>query len=289
MACRFLPDFIGITTAPKQATDWLEQICISMKWQSSVSEAQEAAERWNKDFLRAVRDELSELNRLGRFARFAVNSSSEYMLQGAAYIEPRDTADVKTAKKRRARLYEYVNAFEKLTPVEFEALCSGVLTLFGIEEPTLTRSAVDQGIDFFGKLRLEGRLLSKTTFTSVERQLIVWMLGQAKHYKKNRISTIQVRELVGAVELAKSHAFGSDEDQYIELRLRPCDPIFYLFFTTGVFSSYSWKLIERSGVIGMDGEMLAAVLADEEVGLKDENFDQATFRSWVKSFRRYST
>lgn len=284
LACRLLPDVIGITAAPKPAVEWLEAISLTNGWYETPSDAREAGERWCQDFLAAVREELSELNRLGRFAPFAINSSSEYMLQGAAYVEPRDSEEVKQAKGRRARLYDYVAAFDGLTPREFEALCTGILGLFRIEEPKLTKSSNDEGIDFYGRLRMEKHLFPENIFHGVERQLLIWMLGQAKHYKKAKISTLEIRELVGAVELAKARAFGGPEGKYCNLQLRPCDPVYYLFFTTGVFSSNSWKLIDKSGVIGMDGEMLAAFLADQEVGLKNENFDYDTFRSWVRSF-----
>jgi hypothetical protein len=57
--------------------------------------------------------------------------------------------------------------------------------------------------------------------------------------------------------------------------------VFYLFFTTGRLSSNSWALLERSGVIGMDGEMVSAFLADHSIGIIDSEFSETEFRKWL--------
>ncbi|MGB7208061.1 MAG: hypothetical protein WBD27_05315 [Pyrinomonadaceae bacterium] len=107
------------------------------------------------------------------------------------------------------------------------------------------------------------------------------MIGQAKHYNETDASTFAIRELVGSVELAKGRAFGSVAEKYTDLTIKACDPIFYLFFTTGRITANSWRLMDRSGVVGMDGEMIAALLADNNIGVVAEVFNPELFVKWI--------
>jgi len=187
---------IRIDESPRSARDWLVSISLSQEWHPSEEEASEAAERWESRFLYLLRQELSDLNKLGRFSPFDFNSSSEYLIQGSAFIEPRDADETKEAKRRRAQHDRYAVALMGLTPRAFEALCAGLLDSLGVYEPRVTSYSADEGIDFYGQLRLEQLLSSGNASTSVLRQLSVWMLGQAKHYSEAQVSTFEIRELV---------------------------------------------------------------------------------------------
>lgn len=226
---------------------------------------------WRAGFLARARIELSELAELGRLSKYALNSSSEYMLQGSAFIEPGDPDDTKNAKRSRAKITDYVSTLSNLTPREFESMCAQVLHHMGVKDPVATRYSGEEGTDFFGRLRLNAHVLRTYKFPGVEKQ-----------HTSGRVSTPEIRDLVGAVELAIGGAYGSAVSPYPDLRLRVCDPIFYLFFTTGQISSNSWRLLERSGVIAMDGEMVAAFLVDREVALANGKFDIGQFGQWVQ-------
>jgi hypothetical protein len=52
--------------------------------------------------------------------------------------------------------------------------------------------------------------------------------------------------------------------------------------TTGTFSSNAWRLLKSSGIIGMDGEMVAAFLADRGAGLSAKQFDFDSFIRWIE-------
>ncbi len=285
LACKMLSEFVSITSEPLPVIEWLTYICIDQGWFSSNADAREAAERWEGRFLSLLQEELSELNRVGRFSQYSFNSSSEYMLQGACFIEPRDPDDIKKAKTRRAQFGDYALALSELTPEEFEAMCVGILDQIGVNEPQLTPYSADEGIDFYGRLQLEEHILLEDRFPSVQRQLSAWMVGQAKHYKLSQVSTFDIRELVGSVELAKGGAYSSVDPKYPDLNIKVCDPVFYLFFTTGRISSNSWRLLDHSGVVGMDGEMVAAFLADRGVGTANEGFDSELFIAWLTQYR----
>lgn len=272
---------VRIDEEPRPAIEWLVSICLEQNWCGDDAEAREKAEKWQEQFLTLLRNEIREYRSIGRFVRFDFNSSSEYYLQGCAFQEPRDAADVKEAKARRSRYEEYRVALTSLTPRQFEGLCVGVIGVLGVENPITTSYSADEGIDFYGRLRLEQFILPGHHFQGVQHQLNAWMIGQAKHYGETDASTFAIRELVGSVELAKGRAFGSVSEKYTDLNIKACDPVFYLFFTTGRITANSWRLMDRSGVVGMDGEMIAALLADNNIGVVADIFDSGTFNAWV--------
>jgi len=210
--------------------------------------------------------------------------SSPTYIQGIAFVEPRDSAELRMAKISRAQFKSYGAVLQGLTPREFEALCVGVLAVMGVDSPVLTPRSADEGIDFYGRLRLEKHIFADKPLPGLQRQLVAWLIGQAKHYRSGQVSTPEIRDLVGAVTLAKGQAFGSGDDKYKDLSVRVCDPVFYLFFTTGRLTSNSWALLERSGVIGMDGQMLGAFLADHAIGVVEGTFHQPTFSDWLAQF-----
>ena len=91
---------IRVDAEPKAAEEWLTEISLEQGWFSSESEAYEAAEKWRGRFIDSLRRELSEFNEIGRFIPFDFNSSSDYLIQGCAFIEPRDSDEVKSVKLR---------------------------------------------------------------------------------------------------------------------------------------------------------------------------------------------
>lgn len=273
--------------APRPARAMVAEICVSRGWASSEDEAAERAEKWEQAFLEYARREANQLAELGRPCRYSFNSSSDYMLQGCAFIEPGDDDSVKAAKRQKARAGEYLQYIHELTAREFECLCGGLLALLGVREPRITQASRDEGIDFFGRMELE--YWAGDVFPSVSRQLSAWMVGQAKQYREATVSTFEVRDLVGAVHLARGGAYSAAqrETEYAALRPRACDPVFFLFVTTGSLSSSSWRLIKASGVVGMDGSMVADFLASRDVAqAANGSTSLAALRAWALSFER---
>jgi len=274
---------VRVDDPPRPAVDWLVAISLEQGWFAEDSDAREKAEKWAPQFLVMLRNEVTAHRAIGRFLRFDFNSSSDYLLQGCSFIEPRDSPEVKAAKTSRSRYEDYRVALRTLTPRQFEGLCVGLIGVLGVENPVTTSYSADEGIDFYGKLRLDRFIFPGNHFQGVQQQLTTWMIGQAKHYGETDASTFAFRELVGSVELAKGSAFGSMGEKYPDLEIRVCDPVFYLFFTTGRITANSWRLMESSGVVGMDGEMIAALLADNEVGVENGVFDAEILKTWVDS------
>jgi len=220
----------------------------------------------------------------GRQPRFAFNSVSSYKIQGACFIEPRDSPEVKRQKRRRLRWRDYYEYLRQLSPEFFELLCVRVLGLLGVPKPHLTPYRADQGIDFFGKMSIGDLTGHGPLFPVFESNLVVWLVGQAKHYLHSKVSTPDIRGLVGSTVLGRSGTY--PKETFLQgLNIRSCDPVVMMFFTTGEISADGWSLCRKAGIAAMDGEMLATFLADKEVGLtKGENeprFDQIAFAEWV--------
>ena len=156
-----------------------------------------------------------------------------------------------------------------------------MLRFFGVADPQLTRRSADGGIDFYGQAPFGKVLASKALPAGVEKDLKVWLVGQAKHYKAMKVSVKDLRELVGSTELAKSHIFAGDTDPNKGFVPRLCDPIFYMLVTSGEFTRDSYDLISGSGIIVMDQMMLAQFLADNGVGGSDGTVTTAELTDWL--------
>ena len=90
--------------------------------------------------------------------------------------------------------------------------------------------------------------------------------------------------MVGSIGLARARSFAT-VGVLPDLRVRVCDPVVMLFFATGRISHDGWALCRQAGVAAMDGEMIAAFMADKAVGVsgtgKDRKFDKSALEKWL--------
>ena len=285
-ATRLLHNYLKIDDGPRDSVELLTSIVAAENWHEKSGSANEQAEIWDERFRSYLRDDLSELNRLGRHCFFAFNSSSETMLQGAAFIEPKDSDSLKAEKARRRLFGSYIEALRQLTDRQLELVSVGLLNLVGMESPTVTKFSADKGVDFFGRLKLEALLFANENVSGWHRQMEAWMIGQAKNYVDGTVSTPALRELIGTVAMLRSPL--ADRTQYPKLVIRTCDSVFHVLVTTGRLSAEVWKDIDRHGAIGIDGEMLASFLASRSVATTAENaFDSAKLFEWLTSFETF--
>lgn len=281
---KLLDAYIAIDAPPIRVRDLIADIFLKEKWMSNPADAAAEGEKLEAKVITKV-EALMLPNRFGKTARFVMNSVSEDMIQGQAFIEPHDSQSVQDHKRRLGRTDLYVTAFQSIGDGQFERLCAGLLKELGVETPRITPSSRDEGIDFFGHLSL-GKFFRPNLIEipGAEHQFSAWMIGQAKNYGDMQVSTLNIRELVGSAELARSRTFSTRRElRYSDLKVRACDAVYCLFFTTGNISRDAWGLLEASGVIGMDGRMVAQFLAEREVGLLNSVFDNQTFINWVDS------
>jgi restriction endonuclease Mrr len=249
----------------------------------------EKAAEWEESIRLRLVKHIKTTEEKGIQPQIAFNSSSGYMIQGACFIEGADAEEIVEQKKRRLRWREYYETLQNLSPREFEQLCREILKLIGARNVKVTRETKDEGIDFYGKLSIVDLIQQSSVFRfrPFEQFLEIWLVGQAKHYKAIKVATPDLRELVGSIKLASARAFAElDSNKYPDLQIKVADPVFMLFFTTGKISIDGWQLVRRSGIIAMDGEILAAFLADHDVAIiKHEGirqFSKEAFFKWVK-------
>ena len=250
------------------------------EWQLSPAEK---ARRWSKEVETALIKSSNRSIKEGKHPSFAFNSVSSYKIQGACFIEPLDPPEVRAQKLKRGRWIDYYKYLRDLSPESFEKLCVRALSLLGVPRPILTPYRADQGIDFFGKMSLGDLTGHGPQFPVFESDVVIWLVGQAKHYFHSKISTPDIRELAGSTVLGRSRDF-PQEGILQELKIRTFDPVVMLFFTTGEISTDGWSLCRKAGIAAMDGEMFASFLADKEVGLTNGDsprFDSATFETWL--------
>jgi hypothetical protein len=272
---------LGLEAPPAPLVEVIVTIIGRQGWATSDAEACEKAEAWQRATLQHLRGEIDALQKVGRPPKICFNSSSDYMVQGACYIERKDPEDLREKKRRRSRSEDYNRVLRTLNPNQFETLCGKLIGLLGVQNPNVTRSCADEGIDFYGRLSLGSIFFPKDLTPTIQRQLSIWLVGQAKRYVSLQSGTSEIRDLVGAITLGRANAIGSLDSPFPDLTIRVGDPVFALFLTTGTISSNAWRLLQRSGVIGMDGEMIAAFLADREAGIGASSFDSDAFCRWL--------
>ena len=282
-AVKLLADFVSVQMSPQQLVVVLQAIIVREAWCGPGDLPDELAERWEAKFKARIKANIEEARLNSQFIQYELSYANDDYIQGACFVEPGDDASVVEAKQKRANIFSYVSEFKTLTPAEFEVLSGRVLSLFNVEQEFVTRASADQGIDFFGRVPFGELIKPSAIAPGAERQLKIWLVGQSKHYQATQVSTKDIRELVGSVSLAKSKVYAGAKDPLSELRMRTCDPVFFLFFTTGNISRDALDLLRRSGVVAMNGDQLAMFLADHGVGLTAGSFDAGAFRTWLEA------
>ena len=198
---------------------------------------------------------------------FEFNSANPDYVQGPCYAEPSDPPELREAKGNRLRCNPMKQVLESLSFADFETVCAGMLALLGVREPKKTVRSHDQGIDFYGLLTLGDLSATEFPFFRLQDHIRVWIVGQAKHYVGGKVSTPEVRNLVGSVSLARFKEYASTSDLMKDLPLRSCDPVLAVFLTTGMFTRDASTLARNSGVMAKHIGDLSKFLADNKVGL----------------------
>ena len=279
-AARSIENTVEVDMAPRLLTGLIVDAITKSGFVGEMP-AEELAEVWVPKVKSRLNQMIEAAKEHAKFLRVTLNSTNDDYVQGSCFVEPVDDATIAHAKRKRAKLLRYVDEFEAINPNEFERLCGRTLSLFQVEEEFVTRSSADQGIDFFGRVPV-GEILKPAVIEPGPDQFFkVWLVGQAKHYQATQVSTKDIRELVGSVALAKSKVFAGKTDPLSSLEMRICDPVVYLFFSTGTITRDARDLLTKAGVVAMDGLQLAMFLADHGVGLESDEFSKDVFRDWL--------
>jgi hypothetical protein len=282
---RLISDTFDPLSKPVAIAQLCSEILFREKIFASIEDALERAEKIENKVIANLEDIASNSSLNGIAVRFSINSSSAYYLHGSCFALPGDSSGVVDAKKRRSHAWSYAAEIDKLTPLQFEALCCGLLALIGVENPATTRRSGDEGIDFFGRMPLPISKLHDVLGPNLSHKIYFWVVGQAKHYQRTTAGTPELRDLFGSIELAKAGVTNPIEQVLKGERVRAADPVLYLFVTSGNISSQGKLLLKSSGVYGVDGEMIGTFLSDHAVGIDSaSNFSSAVFADWVASY-----
>lgn len=268
---------VSATDPPRLLHDVVAEQIIALGHTDDLGEALETAEALLEDVKLLVTAHQYESELGGVAWTIELYGSNDEYIRGASSVDRTLTPAEQRARSHRAHASAILGELVRFTPHEFEVASTSILKIMGCTDPHTSPIRNDGGIDFYGRLELRGRLDNPSLYSGFDGRVGVWLVGQAKHYPTRAIQTALLRELVGSVELART---GGAIHEWAGLQLRPFDAVIQLLFTTGSFTSGSAKLLERTGLLSMDGPQLATFLADAGIGISvtELSFDSAQFR-----------
>lgn len=278
-----LERIIGLVGEPRQLRDAIELVLLA-SGKYSEAQAAEESDKLNLKVAREVRLRREASEKAGDLAVLHLRGTD--IVHGSSFVLNDDKDSIKESKVRRTKSAELLGAIRKLTFNQFERFGSKVLGELGAKTTEYTKHAGDQGIDFYGEITVGTILSADPAILRLMHDTRVIVVGQAKHYPDRTIGPNLVRELVGALSLAKTATFSKDGlDLLDKVQLRPFSPLLAMLFTTGEISRGARNVAQKAGLIAFSGSQLAVFLADRGVGLDDNNqeFDSSKFLAWLSA------
>lgn len=277
---------LGPTAVPARLVTVIEVELVSHFGLETIRAA-ERAEAVRDAVVKLIGSRNVDADQKGISAILAVVGSTADYVVGVCHVMPGDDPLVAAAKAGRLHHAALLAKIRKLTFSEFEAFGKRVLGELGATNARVTPHGGDQGIDFFGEFSLGQLHLLPEPFLKLAHDVRLLFAGQAKHYPNGTIGPNIVRELVGAVSLARTKTFSTDGiDIFQDLEIRPFSPVVAMLFTTGDISTGAYRLAANAGIVAKNGDQLAAFLADRGVGmtkgLPPSQFDEALFDAWLQ-------
>ena len=277
---------IGIQGGPQMLRSLLESILLSNYNLTNV-EASEEAERLEPRVAKYIDKKVEECVNRNTIHRIETAGSFGDHVRGSCHINSSDSDDIVAAKNRRLSSIPILNDLRSLHFNDFELFGAKLLRLLGAKKASVTPQSNDQGIDFYGSLNVGDVSGISTDLIHFSHQLEIKFAGQAKHYPNNSIGPSVVRELVGALTLARYRIFSTQSDDLFEdLELLPLNPIFLMIISTGPITSGARELSRKLGIMIKSGEQIASFLADSGVGMKNINgsfaYDKSEFYKWIR-------
>lgn len=277
---------IGIDGVPRRLVAAIEDQLVK-HFQLPAIQASERAERMYGAVVRLVYERTAAREALGLSATLVIIGITSDTVAGFCHILPRDDPGAVAAKRQRTQAQKLLVAIKGLSFEMFERFCARVLSELGASITHITPHRGDQGIDFYGRLSLGQYETVSLPFLKLSHDVVLLFAGQAKHYAKSAIGPEVVRELIGAVSLARTKTFSDGETDIFEgLQLKPFSPLVTLLFATGTISRGAARLAEAAGIIARSGEQLALFLADKGIGMEKGQtgsiqFSNSKFLEWL--------
>jgi hypothetical protein len=276
---------IGLDGGPQRLRTAIEEQLIQ-HFQLPAIQAAEKAEAFERYAAQLISRRWEQCAADGTIAPLILIGSSQDVVSGSCKAFPGDSPAVAQAKANRLHAKPLLGAMQSLTFNAFERFGARVLAELGAQNVRVTPHAGDQGIDFFGVLNLGQLQQAPSPFFQLAHDVEIRFAGQAKHYPQRAIGPNTIRELVGAVSLARTKTYSAERiDLFEELGLRPLSPLLSLLFTTGPLTIGATHLAREAGIIARSGIQLAVFLADRGIGMlpgaAGAHFDENTFKEWL--------
>ena len=138
----------------------------------------------------------------------------------------------------------FQDALQELDPLEFERLAGVLLQWAGCHATWLTPQSHDQGLDAFGY----ANFFAVGDKWPCARPEVIFLV-QAKHYVKQRVSSYDLREFIGASECAKHRTYAVQGERYTDLDVRPFAPVALIFVTSGELKTTAKTHAQHSGML----------------------------------------
>lgn len=282
-----LEETLGAAAAPVPLRKAIEQI-LKSDFSLPDIQAAERSESLVAGVVRTIGYRASEHENTGTLPVLTLVGSSTDVVCGSCFVFSTDGPVISAVKKNREFAKDILESMRRLTFAEFEKFGAAVLRELGVQKAYITPHAGDQGIDFYGEFSIGQLAGAPAPFFKLAHDTTFYFAGQAKHYPTRSIGPDVVRELVGAISLARTKTFSkSTVDLFEDVELRPFSPLMALLFTTGELTSGARSLAESAGLIARTGPQLALYLADRGVGISNATgiveFDPNLFQAWLNA------
>jgi hypothetical protein len=280
----FVEQRIGVSGDPASLVDLL---IAYYREEESLSEltAGERAEKEAPKLIQRLADRIAAVENGMTLPVLRIVDEVSGRVCGSCWVSDQASAEERIASSCVASVKEIIAAIHSLKPSDFEDFCAAFLSLLGATKTRVTPRSGDAGIDFYGWLKLGAFLPGDGGFSRLPDRVRFFFAGQAKHYPDTRLGPAVVRELVGAVSLARHGTTSSAQDLFEGMAFRPFDPLVVLLITTGGFTKGAKELAINSGIVPCDVGQIALYLAVRQVGFSITDsiakFEPNLFMSWI--------
>jgi Restriction endonuclease len=278
---------IGINGAPRPLQAAIERELIE-SFKVSAIEAAELAEKHIAQIARliALNDQHSAVS--GTLYPLTIIGTFSDIVVGSCFTLREDSPIIGQLKSQRTQADALLQQMQQLTFSQFEMFGAKILTELGADHATVTPHANDQGIDFYGELSLGKAQERPPEFFRLAHDVKIAFMGQAKHYPKTSLGPDIVRELVGAIGLARTKTFSkANLDLFETVSIKPFSPLLAMLLTTGGLTSGAIQLANEAGVIARTGQQLSVFLADKGIGMEETDaghvFRPELFLAWLNT------
>lgn len=210
-------------------------------------------------------------------------------VKGFSYQEKGDTPLMKEIRMIAPSIPKIHNTLLDLHFNSFEVFSKKILELMEAKDTVRTRGTKDQGVDFWGWLKIPDSFLHNNEIKTYQKDFKFLVVGQSKKYKKdNKIGVSDVREVVGTVSALHNDQL-SPWDSKIKIdNYKLMSPTLPLLMTTGYFTRDAKKLAEECGVVLKNGPETALFTALQGVGIREKVdggkwFVKKDFHKWLNS------